>query len=96
MFSNLTASPARFPEHHDCSPVPVFAPEHTVRREKLLHHLIPPDGGDNRLRLLLTAPAGFGKTVLAAQLAAAPGQSLQHQAVTGTDDRRLPKSPDSR
>ncbi|MEE4313211.1 MAG: hypothetical protein V2J11_01870, partial [Desulfofustis sp.] len=90
MFPNQTASPARFPEHHDCSPVPVFAPEHTVRREQLLHRLIPPDGGDKRLRLLLTAPAGFGKTVLAAQLAAALGNRCIWQAVAGDDrDARL-------
>ncbi len=90
MFSNLTASSGRPLEHRGCSPVPVFAPELTVRREEILQRLLPPDDDSKRLRLLLTAPAGFGKTVLAAQLAAALGNRCIWRAVEADDsDPRL-------
>jgi DNA-binding SARP family transcriptional activator/tetratricopeptide (TPR) repeat protein len=73
MFSNQAAPLVHPLELRGCAPVPVFAPEHTVRRDEILQRLIPPVGDSNRLRLLLTAPPGFGKTALAAQLAAALG-----------------------
>jgi LuxR family transcriptional regulator, maltose regulon positive regulatory protein len=85
MFSNLSAPSARPLEHHGCSPVPVFAPEQTVRRGEILQRLVPPDGDSKGLRLVVTAPAGFGKTVLAAQLVAALGNRCIWRDVE-TDD----------
>lgn len=68
MVSSPGHSPFTFLHGSGFRPVPRYQERFTLVRRRLLQQLIPPSPRDTPLVITLTAPAGFGKTVLASQV----------------------------